>query len=90
MYDKKINAGFWGRACARLCIKNRKLKDENILLRTENALLKDAQTVEEAKVGTDEEVIAFLHDTKYYHTRHEKRAGIIIDRLLEEIMKGKQ
>jgi len=32
MYDKKTNAGFWGRACARLCIKNRELKAENVKL----------------------------------------------------------
>ena len=54
-------------------------------LTAENAVIKNAQIAELAKVGTDEEVIAYLHDDRYYHTKEEKRAATIIDRLTAEL-----
>ena len=66
------------------------LEAENTKLKEENALLKDAQTIELAKVGTDEEVVTFLQDDKYYHTKEEKRAGVIINNLQTEIAELKE
>jgi hypothetical protein len=59
----------------------RVLEEEKQQLQVENKFLKDAQIAERGEVGTDEDVIEFLGDDRFYHTKEEKRALDIINQL---------